>query len=122
MTTIKDRVLQIAKYYGVSYEKFSSDIGMSYASFKGKAKLTPLNSDAVVSILTIYPDVDCEWLLTGNGSMLKTGETKCENSEPQLWEMIGFLKNQIETQNRIIEELTKKVGNDAPRRVARAGE
>nr|WP_195461701.1 hypothetical protein [Alistipes sp. D31t1_170403_E11] len=40
----------------------------------------------------------------------------------QLWEMIGFLKKQIETQNRIIEELTKKVGNDAPRRVARAGE
>jgi len=36
--------------------------------------------------------------------------------------MIGFLKKQIETQNRIIEELTKKVGNDAPRRVARAGE
>ena len=40
----------------------------------------------------------------------------------QLWEMIGFLKNQIETQNRIIEEMTKKMGNDAPRRVARAGE
>ena len=58
---------------------------------------------------------------------LGIGQPEPEPSLPaednaQLWEMIGFLKNQIETQNRIIEELTKKVGNDAPRRVARAGE
>ena len=38
ITEIKERVLQIAKYHGVSYEKFSNEIGMSYASFKGKAK------------------------------------------------------------------------------------
>lgn len=42
ITEIKERVLQIAKYHGVSYEKFSNEIGMSYASFKGKAKFTPL--------------------------------------------------------------------------------
>lgn len=40
----------------------------------------------------------------------------------RLWEMIDFQKKQIEAQTRIIEELTKKVGNDVPRRVARAGE
>lgn len=71
ITEIKERVLQIAKYHGVSYEKFSNEIGMSYASFKGKAKFTPLNSDAIANIITIYPDVDCYWLLTGNGQMLK---------------------------------------------------
>lgn len=58
---------------------------------------------------------------------LGIGQPEPEPSLPaddtaQLWEMVGFLKTQIETQNRIIEELTKKVGNDAPRRVARAGE
>ena len=30
ITEIKERVLQIAKYHGVSYEKFSNEIGMSY--------------------------------------------------------------------------------------------
>lgn len=49
ITEIKERVLQIAKYHGVSYEKFSNEIGMSYASFKGKAKFTPLNSDAIAN-------------------------------------------------------------------------
>ena len=53
ITEIKERVLQIAKYHGVSYEKFSNEIGMSYASFKGKAKFTPLNSDAIANIITI---------------------------------------------------------------------
>lgn len=78
ITEIKERVLQIAKYHGVSYEKFSNEIGMSYASFKGKAKFTPLNSDAIANIITIYPDVDCYWLLTGNGQMLKNNEASAE--------------------------------------------
>ena len=52
ITEIKERVLQIAKYHGVSYEKFSNEIGMSYASFKGKAKFTPLNSDAIANYLS----------------------------------------------------------------------
>lgn len=34
ITEIKERVLQIAKYHGVSYEKFSNEIGMSYASYR----------------------------------------------------------------------------------------
>ena len=81
ITEIKERVLQIAKYHGVSYEKFSNEIGMSYASFKGKAKFTPLNSDAIANIITIYPDVDCYWLLTGNGQMLKNNEASAEKND-----------------------------------------
>ena len=53
---------------------------MSYASFKGKAKFTPLNSDAIANIITIYPDVDCYWLLTGNGQMLKNNEASAEKT------------------------------------------
>ncbi len=44
---------------------------MTYGNFKGKSKKTPLNSNAIADILTIYPDVNPEWLLTGNGEMLK---------------------------------------------------
>lgn len=91
ITEIKERVLQIAKYHGVSYEKFSNEIGMSYASFKGKAKFTPLNSEAIANIITIYPDVDCYWLLTGNGQCLKIMRppqkktTKIRNESINYW-------------------------------------
>ena len=97
ITEIKERVLQIAKYHGVSYEKFSNEIGMSYASFKGKAKFTPLNSDAIANIITIYPDVDCYWLLTGNGQMLKN------NSE-----RIDKLLDIVASQQKTIELLAQK--------------
>lgn len=48
ITEIKERVLQIAKYHGVSYEKFSNEIGMSYASFIGYCRL-PAKDDRIIS-------------------------------------------------------------------------
>ncbi len=79
-TNIKERVLQFANNKGVSYETFFSRIGMSYGNFKGKSKKTPLNSKAIEDIFTIYPDLNLEWLLTGEGQMLK-GEQKEENKK-----------------------------------------
>jgi regulator of replication initiation timing len=45
---------------------------MIYGNFTGKAKETPLNSNAIGNILLEIPDVNLEWLITGQGSMLKT--------------------------------------------------
>lgn len=72
LSNIKERALLIAKYHKVSYELFSENIGMTYGSFKGNAKRSPLNSDAIENILTKYPDVSPDWLLTGQGEMLKS--------------------------------------------------
>lgn len=70
-TNIKERILYFAKYQGISLEIFFEQIGMTYGSFKGKSKETPINSNALANIIAIYPDVNPEWLLTGQGSMLK---------------------------------------------------
>ena len=71
LNTIKDRVLQVAKLRGITYEIFCENIGMSYGSFKGSAKKRPLNSDAIDNILSIYTDINAEWLITGKGDILK---------------------------------------------------
>lgn len=70
-STIKDRCLYIAKNKDITLELFCERIGMTYGSFKGKAKESPLNSNAIANILSIYPDISAEWLLTGEGSMIK---------------------------------------------------
>ncbi len=70
-STIKERVIYLIEYHGDIKEKFFEKIGMTYGNFKGPAKKTPLNSSAVVNILSIYKDINPEWLLTGNGDMLK---------------------------------------------------
>lgn len=71
ITNIKERVLQVAVFYGVSKEKFFQNIGMTYGNFKGKSKETPLNSNAIIDILTIYPDINADWLLSGDGFMFR---------------------------------------------------
>ena len=69
METIKERVLQIAEKKGVSKESFFTKIGMSSANFRGKAKETPLNSNAIIEIVKFYPEVNLHWLITGEGLM-----------------------------------------------------
>ncbi len=71
-TNIKDRVLQLAELLGFGKKKFCEDIGMTYSNFTGKAKETPLNSTAIANILSIVPNVNIEWLITGNGDILRS--------------------------------------------------
>lgn len=71
-TNIKERLLYFAKNQSIGIENFLENIGMTYGSFKGKAKEGSLNSNAIVEIYTKYPILNIEWLLTGKGGMLKT--------------------------------------------------
>lgn len=103
-TNIKERVVQIAKKQAMSQECFFHSIGMTSANFRGKAKETPLNSNAIVNIITKYPEVDVYWLLMGEtknsqanvlnepGSVYETANKSCEEKD----EIIAMLKGQIE--------------------------
>lgn len=73
-SNIKERILYIIEYHNDTKEDFFKKIGMTYGNFKGSAKKTPINSDALVNILSIYKDINPEWLLTGKGEMLKERE------------------------------------------------
>lgn len=78
---IKERVLQISEYKGIAKERFFEDLGMTYGNFKGRQKTTSLNSDFLDKIISIYPDINSEWLLTGRGEMLKSGKLVAKRSE-----------------------------------------
>lgn len=64
-TNIKERVLQIAKKEGYSYQSFFDLVGLSYSNFKGIQKESSLGSDAIDKILSNFPDIDLHWLITG---------------------------------------------------------
>jgi hypothetical protein len=48
---IKDRIIQILEKKRISKEKFFVKIGMTSANFRGNAKKTPINSNAIENIL-----------------------------------------------------------------------
>ncbi|GGA84417.1 transcriptional regulator [Flavobacterium palustre] len=81
-TNIKERLLYFAKNQSIGIENFLENIGMTYGSFKGKAKEGSLNSNALVEIYTKYPELSIEWLLTGNGEMLKYYSNNNAIAEP----------------------------------------
>jgi len=68
---IKERIIQVLRYKKLNKENFFKEIGMTSANFRGNAKNSPLNSDAIENILSVLPDVNPEWLLTGHGEMLR---------------------------------------------------
>jgi len=70
-TNIKERVIELANIKNVRLEKFFSDLGVTYGSFKGKNKDSSLNSSVISTIYKLYPDVNLEWLVCGIGTPLK---------------------------------------------------
>ncbi len=74
LPNIKERILYALEYKGIVKEKFFTKIGMTYGNFTGKAKETPLNSNAIGNILLEIPDISPDWLITGDGTMLRAQE------------------------------------------------
>lgn len=101
MTTIKERVIQLIEYKKIKKGDFFSHLNMSSSNFRGNASKTPLNSTAIVNIMTMIPDVNLEWLLTGRGEMLKNPAVKTENIPVISNSFTGLTDDQIE---KMIEE------------------
>ena len=107
ISNIKERILYFAKNQNISYESFCESIGMTYGSFKGVAKQRPLNSDALEILITKYPEINCEWLLSGKGAMLKKqqGKKTIENVIP----LDTSIKQELDLKNQIITHYKEKV-------------
>jgi len=71
LSFIKERILYLTDYHKDKKEDFFKKIGVTYGNFKGIQKETSVSSDTIEKILSIYPDVDAVWLLTGKGEIFK---------------------------------------------------
>ena len=67
----KERLLQYLDRKGVNKSQFFSNVGLSRTNFTGANLLKSLSSDALVKILTYCPDLSAEWLMRGEGDMLR---------------------------------------------------
>ncbi|MFY0603058.1 MAG: hypothetical protein JXQ93_03855 [Flavobacteriaceae bacterium] len=113
-TNIKERVVEVAEKQSITKEEFFKSIGMTSANFRGKAKDSPLNSNAIVNIITKYPETDVHWLLFGDDNVVQEPpkEYRLENddSSNDKDRLIEALLDQIAELKSDKEDLKKLLG------------
>jgi phage repressor protein C with HTH and peptisase S24 domain len=72
ISTIKENILYFIEKQCVSKVSFYEKTGISASNFKGTGLKSEIGGDKIVKILTYYPEISPEWLLTGKGSMLRS--------------------------------------------------
>lgn len=73
-STQKQRILQFIDYKGISKNKFYIETGISNGVLDKKSGLS---METIEKFYSTYPEINPEWLLTGEGEMLKeTAPTK----------------------------------------------
>lgn len=72
--TIKGKILTFLDSAGIKKVDFFNTTGIKDSNFKGKNLQSQLGGDMIVKILTTYPNLSADWLLTGNGPMLKSNK------------------------------------------------
>ena len=118
---IKNRVVEVSEKQNISKEDFFNSIGMTSANFRGKAKETPLNSNAIVNIITKYPDTDLYWLLTGTSKKTFLDVNNIANESTTLYKtqckycdekdgLLELFQEQISDLKKDKEDLKKLLG------------
>lgn len=101
---VKERLIDYLEYKGISKSEFGRIIGVSSAFVTSMRK--SIQPDKVESIANSFPDLNINWLMTGEGEMLKTakgGELNDSSAD------ISSLKQAIQTQSVAIRALNKAV-------------
>lgn len=114
-----ERVKKVIEFKKLSISGFEKATGMSNNSIQTALKRNSnLKDDTLNSILIRFPDISGEWLLTGEGSMLKNNLTNesdkdhinyKELAEARL-DTIELLKEKVDKLNNEVVELTKNKG------------
>jgi len=121
--TVKDKILAFLVKKGIKKGDFFEITGIQSSNFKGKNMQSQPGGDMLVKILTTYPELSAEWLLRGEGDMLRTADTAPANAivqapvPPQFDALISKITQQAEEIGRLkarIAELERRRGDNAP--------
>ncbi len=78
---IKQKILQYLEYKGISKYKFYQETGITNGIL---SQSNGISEDNLLRFLSYYKDISAEWLLTGEGSMLKTDNPTEPSDAPPL--------------------------------------
>lgn len=72
LAPIKQRILQFIEFKGLAKIKFLENLGLSASNFRGDSLFSEVGGEVIAKILSQYPELSPEWLLTENGNMIRS--------------------------------------------------
>ena len=111
--SVKQRLMKFMSYREISASRFERMCGLSNGYFN-KLRNAP-GLDKIDKMLRVFPELNREWVLTGEGSMLNDGYTTFEPvgvatpTAPNLENEIKILQTQLELKDKLIDSLQAEV-------------
>jgi len=108
ISPIKERILQFIEYKGIAKTDFCKKTGISYANMKGKSLFSEIGGGQIGEIISTFPQISAEWLLTGKGEMLKSDSLEVKKEViSSAEERVDRLLSIIESQQEVIKNLSE---------------
>jgi len=108
ISSIKERILQFIEYKGIAKTDFCKKTGISYANMKGKSLFSEIGGGQIGEIISTFPQISAEWLLTGKGEMLKSDSLEVKKEViSSAEERVDRLLSIIESQQEVIKNLSE---------------
>lgn len=103
---IVQRLLEVIEYSGLSQSAFAKKIGSTQANLWRQLNGQKVNVATVVAIAQQFPEVDCNWLLRGEGNMIKgLMDNAQERRIDGLLDVVTTLQNTINNLQEKIKQL-----------------
>jgi len=112
ISTIKQNILYFVESQGFKREDFFNKIEISYSNFKGKSLFSEIGAVKIVKILTIFRQINPDWLLTGKGEMLRNSEelqVDCKQELVKIQKELDFKTEQVNFYQEKSIDLQKKL-------------
>lgn len=106
--SVKDRLKFYIQSQNISVRQFERDCGLCNAYVNSIRQ--GIQPDSLKKIVEKHPTLNIQWLLTGEGTMLRTDATSESREEAEMEEtdLVRELRRQLEEERRKNEELQKK--------------
>lgn len=110
-TTIKERLIKFIKRKNITQKFFCDNLGVSHNYITTINKSIP--SDRLVQIIELYPDLNIDWLITGQGEMLRDSKHDEVPAQSALsGDVLAYLRekdNELRELRARIDELTREL-------------
>ena len=110
MEIVLDRIEQFAEKQGIKIGALEKTIGASKGVLsRAIAQKSDIQSKWLSKLVENFPQIDANWLLTGEGSMYRETTMQGGTNPPNRDKYIQLLESKIEDQQKIIDLLEDKI-------------